>query len=192
MSISVLGLAAQKVETLQIGTKAYVSLSALSTPAAEARGIKPWIVENLKSSLGYDPWSLTSLKSLTAIRDVEPAGSGTDNGVAVRRYTATVDLATALALNAQLGVALKKFGSALSLLPAVITVHLDLGNDGYVHRLAESFTLPSTQPVSLSLVMTMNGYNTQTGTLVAPPASDVMTLQQFKQLTGSSGLPYTA
>ena len=40
--------------------------------------------------------------------------------------------------------------------------------------------------------MTMSGFNKQTGTIAAPPASEVMTLQQFKQITGASGLPYTA
>ena len=74
MSVSVPGLEAQRVRTLSIGTKTYVQLSAFSTPQAQARVIKLGIVENVKASLGLDPWSLSGLKTLKAIRDVLPAG----------------------------------------------------------------------------------------------------------------------
>ena len=169
---------------LVIGSHAYVQFSSLQTAKARQAHIKPWIVEDVKATAGYDPWSLSSVRSLGAIKDVVAAGTGSDGGVPVHIYEAHVDLGTALELNPELAqvVARDGLGAATSS-HRTIVARVDVGNDGYLHRVSESFQLPILgTTIGFNLDITLGNYNQQTAGLVAPAASQVMTLTQLQQL----------
>ena len=174
-------------KVIVIGSHAYVHLAALGTAKARRQHLKPWIVENVKAAAGYNPWSLGNLTSLAAIKDVVPAGVGNDAGMPVTRYAAKLDLRRVLALNPQVAKLFATIHVPKSLLGSVITARFDVGSDGYLHALSESFTLPVSgqPPLAFAIAETMSGFDEQRGPLAQPPSYDVMTLAQYELRAGA-------
>ncbi len=163
-----------------------MQFSGLQTAQARKAHLKPWIIEDsVKATAGYDPWSLTGIQSLGAIKDVVPEGTGSDGGVPVHVYQARVDFGTALKLNPQLSQIVARDGLGTSTFSHLtIVARVDVGDDGYLHRVSESFALPVLgTTIGFKLDITLSDYNfQQTAGLVAPAASQVMTLTQLQQL----------
>ncbi len=176
-----------------IGPRAYLHFGLMDTPQARQAHIKPWVVLDLRAAAGYNPWSLGSLKSFGAVSDVVASGTGNDGGTPVHRYTAKVNLHTAIALNPQLAQLVRRLGISGRLFDSIVSVRFDIGDDGYIHRVGEAFSLPlpGGPPLTIGFDMTMSRYNSSEPTLAAPPASQVMTLSQFER-AARVHLPMTA
>jgi hypothetical protein len=179
-------LGSEKV--LMVGPHAYIHLGVLSTPAARRKGIKPWIVQDSASAIGVDPWSLGGSGSQDAIHDVQVAGTGVDDGVAVTRYTAKIALRKALAANPQFQKLIQASHAPASLLNTQITATFDIDDLGYLRDVTEAFTLrlPGQAPLALSLDFTLSNFDEAVQPIIAPPSYDTMTMDEFRQATGTA------
>jgi hypothetical protein len=66
-------------------------------------------------------------------------------------------------------------------------VEISIGSDGFIHRFRSVITAPLGAGVSLSITLDANlsNFNRPAGSIVAPPASEVMTVAEFQQITGT-------
>lgn len=170
------------------GANVYVHYPILDTLHAKDPSIRTWILVNTKSSLGLNPASFSVLQAgeLQELTGVEAEGASTIDGQAVTDYAGTLNLSQAAKLPAfaQLLSHLPSASAAILNGPARITYAV--GRDGLVHRVAMTISA-RVQGVTLKVVldMTLADFNRASAPIAAPPASQVMTLQQFDQLIGA-------
>jgi hypothetical protein len=187
MDLSQMSPAAGTEKVLMVGSRAYVHLAALSTPAARKKGIKPWIVEDSSSALGVDPWALGGSGPERAVEDIRVSGTGVDDAVPVTRYTARISLKRALAASPQFQALVQRVHAPASLLKSTVTARFDIDRSGYLREVAEAFTLrlPGRSPLAMNLDFTLAGFDEAVAPIVAPPSYDVMTMDEFRQATGA-------
>jgi hypothetical protein len=181
VDLSKLAPAIGKMQVLAIGPRYYVHYRLLDVLHAKRPRFKPWIVESSVATVGFDPWSLaklpSGLRSATDFRVLRTSGGTTS-------YGARIDLASALTMNPRLKQMLGQLGTAVSqVVRKPMGVELDVGPDGYLHRVAERFAMSiAGDAFRTTIVVGMSDFGVDPGPLVAPPANQVMTLSQFKRL----------
>ena len=178
---------------IMLGSKLYIHYAVLDTLHAKNPGVKSWIVVDTNSALGVDPSSLTALqgRQLQSLTNVKVAGTGTEGGVQVTRYSATLDLSK-VARSGPMQQMLSHLPSAAAgILNGTARTELWAGADGYLRRTITTMTLPvpGGSAIHVAVDATIDGFDQSTAPIVAPQASDVMTLAQFGQLTGTSVTP---
>ena len=169
-----------KMRMLAIGSRYYIHYDLLDTLHKTRPQVKPWIVADSVSAVGFDPWSLGDVTSMGAASGYKLLG--TTNGVS--RYSAKVDLRSAVNANPQLK---QLFDQAASLAPSAlgkpVPVVLYVGSDGYLDRLVERVTMSvAGEPLAMTVDLRFTDFNVDPGPVAAPSANDVMTLAQFKQI----------
>jgi hypothetical protein len=165
---------------LAIGSRYYIHYDLLDTLHKTRPQVKPWIVEDSVSAVGFDPWSLGNVTSLGGASGYKLLG--TSGGVS--RYSARIDLRSAVNANPQLK---QVFDQAAALAPSVLSkpvpVVLYVGSDGYLDRLVERETMSvAGESLAMTVDVRLSDFNVDPGPVAAPSADDVMTLAQFKQL----------
>ena len=179
--MSKLGPTVGKMQVVAIGSRYYVHYGFLDALRVTRPQIKPWIVADSVPAAGFNPWSLgdfrSSLGAASRYRLL-----GTSGGVS--RYSASINLRSAIGSNPQLRQLLARAGSAVSaLLDKPVPVVLYVGSDGYLHRAIEQITMMiAGQSLAMTIDIRLSDFNDDPGPIVAPAADQVMTLAQFKQL----------
>jgi hypothetical protein len=109
--------------------------------------------------------------------------------VPVTRYRGTLALSK-VARSQQIQGLLARLPSQASavLLKGTESVEISVGSDGFIHRFQSAITAPLGSGVSLSITIDadISSFNHAAGPIAAPPASDVMTVEQFQQITGTA------
>jgi hypothetical protein len=170
-----------KMHLVAVGSRYYIHYDMLDTLHVTHPQVKPWIVADSASAIGFDPWSFGS--SMSSMDDaVHYRLIGRTGGTS--RYRASVDLRSAIAANPQLKSLLSQAGSdAAGLLHRSVPVVLSIGDDGYLHRAVEQLTMTiGGQTLSMKVDLGFSDFNGDHGAVSAPPSDQVMTLAQFKQL----------
>lgn len=171
------------------GSKVYVHYGVLDALHKKDPRVKSWLVVDTTSSLGINPEGFTTLgatgvKELKGIKVVDKAR---DAGVPVTRYSGTLDLRQAAQSPVLQELLAHLPSSVAAILSGTERIALDVGDDGFVHRITTSLTLPlgGTQAISISIDVMLTDFNRPIGAIIPPPSSEVMTLTQFDKLTGA-------
>lgn len=170
-----------RMRVLAIGSRYYVHYQLLDALHAKRPAVKPWIVESSAATVGFDPWSLaklpTGLRAATDYRVLRTGGGTTS-------YAARLDLGSVLTMNPRLKQMLGQLGTVVSkVVRKPMEVELDVGSDGYLHRVVESFTMSiAGDPFRTIMVARLSDFGVDSGPIMAPPADKVMTLSRFKKL----------
>lgn len=176
------------MRVVAIGSRYYLHYGVLDALHRKQPQIKPWLVTDTASAVGFDPWSLgnvhRSLKAASGYRLLRTGGG-------VRRYAARIDLRAAIAANPQLKHLLARAGGGSSaLLARPVPIVLDVGSDGYLHRVRERLTMPvAGQSLAMTMDFRLSRFDLDPGPIAAPPADEVMTLAQFQKLVAASKTP---
>jgi hypothetical protein len=175
-------------EEIVQGPNVYIHYGLLDTLHAKNPNVKNWILVDMNSSLGVDPSTLAPLgvPELREMTGVKAVGSGTDGGVRVTRYKGSLSLREA-AQSPEVQQLLAHLPSA----EAAVTggseqVEYTAGEDGYIHAISSSLTLPFQGGVSLHLAVEASfaDFDHANAHILPPPAAQVMTLARFDQLAG--------
>jgi hypothetical protein len=170
-----------KMKMLSIGSSYYIHYDMLDTLRITHPQVKPWIVADSASAVGFDPWSFSnSFSSVSSSGHYQLLGkSGTTT-----RYRASITLRSAVAANPQLKPLMEQAGSvAPELLDKPIPIELEVGDDGYLHRALERMTMTiAGQSLAMTIDIHLSDFNADTAPINAPSADQVMTLAQFKKL----------
>jgi hypothetical protein len=170
------------------GSELYIHYAVLSSLHAKDPGIKQWVALNVNTMLGVSLGSLTLLgvqeaRNLTGVRVI---ATETHSGARVTRYAATLGLG---ALNHVAAVRRMFANLAPGTAPKFVgseKLEISVGSDGLIHRTTESLVLRTStgQTVRATISGTMSDFNDQTAAIPVPPRSDVMSLNEFEQLSG--------
>jgi hypothetical protein len=114
--------------------------------------------------------------------------------MAMTRYAGTLDLRKAAQSGPMQQLLSHLPSAAAAVLNRTARIELWVGTDGYLHRSITKLSLPvkGDQPLQITIDGTVGNFDKSTAPIVAPPASDVMTLAEFGQLTGSATAPSPA
>jgi hypothetical protein len=170
-----------KMQVLAIGPRYYVHYTLLDTVHAKRPAFKPWVVESSVATVGFDPWSLArlpnGLRAATDYRVLRTSGGTTS-------YAARLDIGSALTMNPRLKQMLGQLGTVASkVVRKPMGVVLDVGSDGYLHRVVEIFTMSiAGDPFRTTVVARFSRFGVDPGPIVAPPTDQVMTLSRLKKL----------
>ena len=175
-----------------VGPNFYIDYALLAPLHAKNPKVKRWIVVNANSSLGVDPSSLAPLdmQELQEMTGVRVVGHGSDRGVAITRYQGTLTLRQAAA-SPEVQQLLAHLPSAeAAVLSGEEQVEFAAGNDGYIHAFSSALTVPFPGGVTLrvAIAATFDDFGHPSARVLAPRASEVMTLARFDQLAGATAL----
>jgi hypothetical protein len=178
-----------ETDAIVLGAKAYLHYGGLDPLRAREPKLKQWVVLDTRSALGVDPWGLgkTALATLKAVIGLRAVGTGSDAGSPVVRYAGSLDFARAVSLAPQLQQVLSHLPSSAGVVAnARGRVEFWVGDDGYLHRTIESLSapVPGQQPLRIGVTLSYGEFGVSPGAIVAPPASEVMSLAAFNRLLG--------
>jgi hypothetical protein len=180
VDMSKLNPALGKMKMLAIGSRYYIHYDLLDRLHRTRPQIKPWIVADSVAATGFDPWSLGDVDSIGAASGYKLLG--TSGGVS--RYSARIDLRSAIASSPQLQQLFQQAGTSLSsVLDKAVPVVLYVGSDGYLNRVVERVTMTiAGESLRMTVDVRLGDFGVDPGPVAAPSPADVMTLAQFKQL----------
>ena len=169
------------------GADIYVHYGLFDTLHAKNPAVKHWLVLSTTSSLGVNPSSFSLLGSLevSELTGIRAVGTGTAHGVSITRYQGTLDL-DKLAQLPTLKQLLSHLPSAsAAVLSGSAELQLSVGSDGYIHGSSTTLDLhEGTSSLKIVVQAVLQDFNQESSPIMAPPASEVMTQQQFDQLAG--------
>jgi hypothetical protein len=164
-------------------SKVYIHYPLLDTLHTRDPRFRPWLVTDTGSTV--DPAGFTSLgaKEVASMTDLRVVRK--DSGITW--YEGTLSLRK-LAGTPQMKALLTTIPSSASdLLRGTEILELSIGDDGLIHALEATITAPigSGHSLVVEVDVTLSKFDNHPGALVPPPANSVMTLAEFKQLTGT-------
>ena len=172
------------------GSSVWVHYAAFDALSATNRDVKPWLLVDTQSSLGFNPTGLASLggKEIRALKGLAIVGHGTEGGMRVTNYRGTLSLAQ-LADSPMMKSLLGSAPSEMSsLLKGSERLEIAVGTDGLVHRMTGVITAPLSDGRRLSVTVdaAFSHYNGSHRPIAFPKRGDVMTVAEFQRATGTA------